>query len=153
MASLKYTRLERDAAPLVAPAIGDAGYDLRAWLPMVERMLDGLYLMPGETAQIGTGLSIEIPDGWCGLVLGRSGNAFRVSLYAAHIGLIDPHYRGEVKLLLKNDGDKAITIRHGDAVAQLLIVPFWSSNPVEISAPTETARGAKGFGSSGIVGE
>ena len=100
---------------------------------------------------MGTGVAIEIPEGHAGLVLPRSGWAAKhgISLVNAP-GLIDAGYRGEVCVLLLNtDRDDAFEIAEGDRIAQLLVVPFASLEPVESQARAESDRGAGGFGSTG----
>ena len=125
---------------------GDAGYDLHA--------VEGLTLAPGERASVGTGVALELPEGHAGLVLPRSGLAARHGITVVNgPGLIDPGYRGEVRVLLLNtDRAEPFAIRPGDRLAQLLVVPFEAPELVEVTALEATARGAGGFGSSGGFG-
>lgn len=139
-----YRRIHRDSIAPMAPAQGDAGYDLIAQ--------ENISLARGESRKIGTGIAFAIPADYAGLVLGRSGNAFNRSLFVSHIGLIDSNYRGEVFALLRNDGNSVITISRGDAFAQLVIVPIITYRLEEARALDETSRGEQGFGSSGMVG-
>lgn len=125
-----------------APRPGDAGYDIAAL---------GVYtLAPGQRATVETGLHLEIPPGFVGLLKDRS------SMAAAGIhtlaGVIDSAYRGELKVLLVNLGDDTIAIEQGQKIAQLLIVPVYTGalDFVEALAElAESARGAGGFGSTG----
>jgi len=122
---------------------GDAGLDLYASEPA--------RLEPGARVSVGTGIAVEIPNGYAGLVLPRSGWAANhgISLVNAP-GLIDAGYRGEVRVLLLNtDRDDAFEISEGDRVAQLLVVPFASLDPVEADSLAESDRGEGGFGSTG----
>jgi dUTP pyrophosphatase len=122
---------------------GDAGLDLYASEPA--------RLEPGERASVGTGIAVEIPAAHAGLVLPRSGWAAKhgISLVNAP-GLIDAGYRGEVRVLLLNtDRDEAFEISGGDRIAQLLIVPFASLEPVEADSLAGSERGEGGFGSTG----
>src|SRR5688572_22764905 len=122
---------------------GDAGLDLYA--------SEATRLEPGARASVGTGIAVEIPVGHAGLVLPRSGWAAKhgISLVNAP-GLIDAGYRGEVRVLLLNtDRDEAFEIAEGDRIAQLLVVPFASLEPVEAESLAESERGEGGFGSSG----
>jgi dUTP pyrophosphatase len=122
---------------------GDAGLDLYA--------SEAAQLEPGARASVGTGIAIEIPDGHAGLVLPRSGWAAKhgISLVNAP-GLIDAGYRGEVRVLLLNtDRDEVFEISEGDRIAQLLVVPFASLDPVESEALAASERGEGGFGSTG----
>src|SRR4051812_12045535 len=123
---------------------GDAGYDLRC--------VDAFALDPGERGVIGTGVAIALPDGVAGLVVPRSGLAARHGLSVVNgPGLIDPNYRGEVKVVLVNLGDERFHGEAGDRIAQLLLVPF-AAPDVEVVDELRAGgddRGAGGFGSSG----
>lgn len=108
-------------------------------------------LEPGARASVGTGLAIVIPPGHAGLVLPRSGLAARHGIALVNApGLIDPGYRGELRVLLLNtDRSEAFEIEPGERIAQLLLVPFAAAEPVEVSELGESERGEGGFGSSG----
>jgi dUTP pyrophosphatase len=140
---LRFRRLN-EAAILPARAHeGDAGLDLHAVEPVT--------IGPGERASVGTGLAVEIPDGYAGLVLPRSGLAFRhgISLVNAP-GLIDAGYRGEIRVLLLNtDRGTSFEISPRDRIAQLLLTPFAEAEPLEVTDLAVSARGEGGFGSSG----
>jgi len=122
----------------------DAGYDLCS----VETHVIG----PGERARVRTGLSLELPPGHAGWVVPRSGLADRhgISLVNAP-GLVDPGYRGELRVTLLNTGDTPYAARAGDRIAQLLLVPFAAPEVrvVEALDGGPDARGELGFGSSG----
>jgi dUTP pyrophosphatase len=122
---------------------GDAGLDLYALEPAV--------LGPGERASITTGVALEIPPGHAGLVLPRSGLALRHGIALVNApGLIDPGYRGEVRVLLLNtDRSEPFEISAGDRIAQLLILPAVTAAVVEVEELSGSAREAGGFGSSG----
>lgn len=122
---------------------GDAGLDLYA--------CEAAHIGPGERWSIGTGLGVEIPGGHAGLVLPRSGLArdHGISLVNSP-GLIDSGYRGELRvLLLNNDPAETFRVAAGDRIAQLLITPIVTPEPVEKDRLTESMRGEGGFGSSG----
>ena len=122
---------------------GDAGLDLYA--------CEAAHIGPGERWSVGTGVAVEIPAGHAGLVLPRSGLAREHGISLVNSpGLIDSGYRGEVRVLLLNT-DPAETFRvvAGDRIAQLLIAPIASPDPVEAAALADSARGEGGFGSSG----
>src|SRR3954447_17502488 len=123
---------------------GDAGYDLRCVEPFA--------LDPGERGVIGTGVAIALPDGVAGLVVPRSGLAARHGLSVVNgPGLIDPNYRGEIKVVLVNLGDERFEAGAGDRIAQLLLVPFAAAE-VEVVEQLRSGgddRGTGGFGSSG----
>jgi dUTP pyrophosphatase len=131
----------------VAPArsrAGDAGYDLRA--------VEAFALTPGERAAVATGVAIALPPGVAGLVVPRSGLAARHGLSVVNgPGLIDPNYRGEIRIVLVNLGEARFEARTGDRIAQLLLVPFVAPDVsvVEELPPSPDDRGENGFGSSG----
>lgn len=136
--------LEPHAQPPRRTRQGDAGYDLRC--------LDGFRLEAGERAGVRTGVAIALPPGHAGLVMPRSGLAERHGLSMVNgPGLVDPNYRGELRMILVNLGAEAFEAAAGDRVAQLLVVPFASPEPEVVDAlpPGPDDRGASGFGSSG----
>jgi dUTP pyrophosphatase len=140
---LKCRKLAATAILPTRATPGDAGLDLYA--------SEAARLEPGARASVGTGIAIEIPDGHAGLVLPRSGWAAKhgISLVNAP-GLIDAGYRGEVRVLLLNtDREEAFEISEGNRIAQLLVVPFASLEPIESEALAESERGEGGFGSTG----
>ena len=105
---------------------------------------------PGETYLIKTGLSMEIPVGYAGLIYARSGLAAKRGLRPANcVGVIDPDYRGEIIVALYNDSNETQTISHGDRIAQLIITKKEDWNIVETNILKETYRDAGGFGSTG----
>ena len=124
---------------------GDAGLDLRS--------NEELTLKPLERRLISTGLAIAIPEGYAGFVQPRSGLAFREGLSMANTpGLIDSHYRGELKVCAVNlDSSKPIKIERGERIAQLVIQKVPVVRLVEVSELDETDRGQGGFGSSGTA--
>lgn len=117
----------------------------------------GLDLYADETATIpeycrvwvSTGLAVAIAPGYVGLVWPRSGLAGHGLDTSA--GVVDSDYRGEVKVLLCNGTPHRKTVRKGERIAQLLVVPLGRPNVVEIDALPATARGENGFGSTGDV--
>src|SRR4051812_23129663 len=97
-----------------------------------------------------TGVAIALPPGMAGLVLPRSGLAFRHGVTCVNSpGLVDPNYRGELCVILVNLGAEPFVAEAGDRIAQLLLVPFALPELVVVDALAETERGADGFGSSG----
>jgi dUTP pyrophosphatase len=122
----------------------DAGWDLRA--------AEAATIFPGERASVGTGIAVAIPEGYAGLVLPRSGLAARHGIALVNApGLIDSGYRGEVRILLLNtDRAESFVIALGDRIAQLVITELPVVDFAETDSLSETARGAGGFGSSGI---
>ena len=124
---------------------GDAGLDLRC--------NESVDLAPFERRLVSTGLAIALPDGYAGFVQPRSGLALKRGLSIVNTpGLIDAHYRGELKVILINlDAKEPIHLEKGERIAQLVIqeVPTVCLN--EVDELDETDRGAGGFGSSGVA--
>jgi dUTP pyrophosphatase len=133
----------RESAVVPARAYeGDAGLDLAA--------CDRVELAPGERALVGTGLAVAIPDGYAGFVQPRSGLAAKHGITIVNTpGLVDSGYRGELKVVLLNtDEREAFVVEPGMRIAQLVVLPVPSVEPVEVDELPETARGVRGFGSS-----
>jgi dUTP pyrophosphatase len=137
------TRLD-PTVPLPAYARpGDAGADLVA--------AEDVDLAPGERAMVRTGIAIALPDGYAGFVHPRSGLAAKhgVTLVNAP-GTIDAGYRGEIKVILLNtDPARAVSLRRGDRIAQLVVQRVENVTFREVPALPESARGDNGFGSTG----
>lgn len=123
---------------------GDAGLDLRS--------NEDVTLEPGERRLVGTGLAIAIPEGYAGFVQPRSGLALREGLSMANTpGLIDSHYRGELKVCAINlDLRRPVHIERGERIAQLVIQRVPVVRLREVDQLDRTDRGAGGFGSSGV---
>ena len=103
-----------------------------------------------STVLIKTGISIEIPEGYCGLIFARSGLATKRGLAPANkVGVIDADYRGEIMVALHNHSDKEALVEGGERVAQLAIVPFLKADFELADELSDTARGSGGFGSTG----
>jgi dUTP diphosphatase len=136
--------LHPQARPPARTRPGDAAYDLCC--------LDAFSLWPRERATVPTGVAIALPPFVAGLVVPRSGLASRhgISLVNAP-GLIDPNYRGELRIVLVNHGDARFEAQAGDRIAQLLLVPFFSPEALVVDElpPSPDDRGENGFGSSG----
>ena len=139
-------QLLRDGA--VLPSYGSAsaaGADLVACTdtPTVE-------LCSGETKFIPTGIAMEIPAGYVGLIYARSGIACKRGLAPANkVGVIDSDYRGEILVALHNHSPETQQIERGERIAQLVITPFLTVQFAQADALADTARGAGGFGSTG----
>lgn len=141
---LKVKRLDREL-PLPRYAHpGDAGLDLYA--------AEDVTLPPLRRALVPTGIAVAIPEGYAGFVQPRSGLAARTGLSLVNTpGLIDSHYRGEIKVIAVNlDPDAPITLKRGDKLAQLVIQPVARVELEEVSELDETLRGEAGFGSTGL---
>lgn len=106
----------------------------------------------GETAMIHTGLAVEIPEGYCGLVYARSGLATKKGLAPANkVGVIDADYRGELIVSLHNHTQQAQTVMPGERIAQLVITPFLKAEFEIAEELSDTVRGTGGFGSTGSL--
>jgi dUTP pyrophosphatase len=144
IAELPVVLLHPDARPPIRTRAGDAGYDLRT--------LEGFVLASGARRIVPTGIALALPDGFAGLVTPRSGLAARHGITTLNApGLIDPNYRGEIKVILHNAGNAHYTAEPGDRVAQLLLVPCWTPivRVVDELPAARDNRGGQGFGSSG----
>lgn len=125
-----------------------AGYDLHADLHGDN---DFRVIKPGETVKIGTGIAMEIHEGMFGAVFARSGLSTKQGLAPANkVGVIDSDYRGEVIVALYNQSNKEQVVHHGDRIAQLVIMPFFSVAFNEVEELSDTERGDGGFGHSGV---
>lgn len=109
-----------------------------------------LVIEPGGYVWVPTGWCVEIPPGYEGQVRGRSGLAFKHGLTVGHVGTIDAGYRGEIRVALVNHGQFAVSLRHSDRIAQLVINAIPVSIVVdEVQQLSAAPRGEKGYGSSG----
>lgn len=118
---------------------GDAGLDLFA--------IAGIDVAPGERVKIPTGIAMEIPEGFVGLIWDRTGVSLKKGLKIIG-GVVDSSFRGEVQVLMANISDDAVTIVPGDKIAQMLIQPFERPQIEVTDELSETERGDKMFGSS-----
>ena len=122
---------------------GSAGADLRANIDEPVR------LQPGERALVPTGIHIELPVGYEGQVRGRSGNAIKLGV-GAHLGTIDSDYRGDIGVIIFNNGYEPVEINDGDRIGQLVIKPVVQAEWEEVEELTDTERGENGYGHTGI---
>lgn len=142
--SLRIKRLDPDI-PLPAYAHdGDAGLDLYAACAVT--------LAPFQRSLVPTGIAIALPDGYAGFIQPRSGRALQDGLTLVNTpGLIDSHYRGEIKVIAINlDPITPLCIHCGSKIAQLVIQQVAHADLVVTAELDETTRGEKGFGSTGV---
>lgn len=147
---LLFVRDHPDAKIPVRATDGAAGADLHAVIPDYK---DVLTLYPGSRLLISTGLRVAIPEGWEMQIRPRSGLAVKYGITVLNSpGTIDSDYRGVVGVCLIHLGQHPFEIRTGDRIAQMVIaeVPAYSASEVE--SLDDTARGAGGFGSTGLSG-
>ncbi len=121
-----------------------AGADLYACID------DTVTFHPGQTILIPTGIAMEIPAGYAGLIYARSGLASKKGLAPANkVGVIDADYRGEIMVALHNHGTSPVSIEPGERIAQLVITPYITGIFNEVNELSDTIRGTGGFGSTG----
>ena len=121
-----------------------AGYDMYA------DVKEDVQIKPHETVKIGTGLAMEIPDGYFGAIFARSGLATKEGLRPANcVGVCDSDYRGENIVAIHNDSEETRTITAGERIAQLVVMPYLPVTFDEVAELTDTNRGEGGFGSTG----
>ncbi len=137
---LKVKKLDPEAKLPEYKTEGAAGLDLYS--------TEEVELNPGEIKAIRTGVAVEIPKGYFGLIKDRSG----LALKGIHVlaGVIDEDYRGEIKVVLINLGKEKIKIEKHMRIAQMIIIPYLRVRVVETEELSETQRGEKGFGSTGL---
>ena len=155
-------KIKRLTDTAIMPTYGSAkaaGMDLYADLGYHDAMTtDGLKsrpnaikILPHTTEKIGVGFSFQPPEGFCGLILARSGLSTKQGLAPANkVGLCDEDYTGEYIVALHNHSDETQLIHHGDRIAQLMFIPYQQARLVEVDSLDSTDRGSGGFGSTGV---
>ena len=107
-------------------------------------------IAPHATVVVPTGIAVELPLGYAGLIYARSGLATKKGLAPANkVGVVDCDYRGEVKVALHNHSEEVQCISSGERIAQLVITPYLTAEFIERETLSETVRGEGGFGSTG----
>ena len=138
-------RLRPDAVLPRYQTDGAAGMDLHAALDAP------VTIAPGARAMISTGLAFAIPAGWEGQVRPRSGLAARSGITVINApGTIDSDFRGDVGVVLVNHGQEPVLVRPGERIAQIVFAPYARASLVLVDELDETARGAGGYGSTGV---
>lgn len=144
MRPIKVKRLKENA---ILPTYGSAeaaGADLYACLR------ESVEILPGETVFVPTGLAMELPVGYVGLIYARSGLACKKGLAPANkVGVIDSDYRGEFIVALHNHGTESRVVASGERIAQLVITPVFTPGFEETDVLSDTQRATSGFGSTG----
>jgi len=134
-----------DVAPPVYQSVGAAGMDLPA------DVTEDVVIAKGKRALIGTGWAIAVPSGFEAQVRPRSGLALRHGITVLNTpGTIDSDYRGEIKVVLANFGEEDFVVRAGDRIAQLVVAPVARASLRVVTSLEPTARGAGGYGSTGV---
>lgn len=141
---IKFKKLNENAKKPTYGSEYSAGADLYALLE------ESIEIKPHETVFVHTGISVEIPEGYCGLVFARSSMGAKRGLAPANkVGVIDADYRGEIMVTLHNHSEKVAEVEPYERIAQLAIVPFLKAEFEEVEELTDTIRGEGGFGSTG----
>lgn len=144
MSTIRVKKLHPKA---ILPTYGSAdavGADLYACLE------ETVTIQPGEIFWVPTGIVLEVPKGCAGLVYARSSMGAKRGLAPANkVGVIDPDYRGEIRVVLLNHSKQPQILEPGERVAQFVITPVLTPEYEEVEELTDTARGAGGFGSTG----
>jgi len=148
---VKVTKLSPKAKLPVKASAGAAGYDLfasEAAVVPASAVRDGRIEV--GRALVGTGIAVSLPPGHVGRVGSRSGLSVKHNIEVG-AGWIDPDYRGEVKIEMKNFSGQDFIVEAGMRIAQLFILPFASPELEEADGLPPSARGAGGFGSTGLI--
>ena len=144
MEKIRVKKLKENAILPTYGSLEAAGADLYACLEQ------SVVIAPGESVFVPTGLAMEIPKGYAGLIYARSGLACKRGLAPANkVGVVDSDYRGEFMVVLHNHSKAPQEIAHGERIAQLVITPVFTPGFEEVSDLTNTDRAAGGFGSTG----
>ena len=144
MEKIAVKKLKENAVIPTYGSVGSAGADLYACLEEI------ITIGPGDTVFVPTGIAVEIPKGYAGLVYARSSLGSKRGLAPANkVGVIDSDYRGEIFVALHNHGKQPQQIEHKDRIAQLLITPVFTPGFTEVLELSDTVRGNGGFGSTG----
>jgi len=139
LSSINILRVSKDATLPTRAHPDDAGMDLYS--------LEDITLEPGQGHTTRTGIALALPVGYVGLVADRSSMAKKGIKTAG--GVIDAGYRGEIHIVLWNISGTPVHLKKGERIGQLLIFPVITPQVIEVDSLDETARGSKGFGSSG----
>lgn len=143
---MKIKLLHESAVVPTRAHYNDAGWDLYS--------TENKSLYPGERHAFGTGIAVEIPDGWFGLVRPRSGLARKEGIILCSSGVVDSGYRGEIQVVLVNTNpseyqEDPVTILAGDRIAQMVLIPCSMEEIEVVNDLSDSLRGVNGFGSTG----
>lgn len=138
---LNFVKLLRNAESPEYAFETDAGFDLKA--------IENVSLFPVEQKEVRTGIAVEVPEGYVGIVRDRAGIVQKMNVHTV-AGTFDSGYRGEVSIMLVNMNDKTVEIEKGMRIAQIILVPVARAKIVEVKKLSDTERGKKGFGSTGM---
>jgi dUTP pyrophosphatase len=138
---LKFVKLSKNAETPEYILGSDVGFDLKA--------IEDVNLFPLEQKTVRTGIAMEIPEGYVGLVRDRAGIVQKMNVHTV-AGTFDSGFRGEVSIMLVNMNDKTVGIEKGMRVAQIILLPVARAKIKEVKKLSDTERGKKSFGSTGM---
>jgi len=138
---LNFLKLSKNAESPEYAFGTDAGFDLKA--------IENVSLFPFEQKDVRTGIAIEVPKGYVGIVRDRAGIVQKMNVHTV-AGTFDSGYRGEVSVMLVNMNDKTVEIEKGMRIAQIILIPIVKAKIIEVKKLSETERGERGFGSTGM---
>lgn len=142
---IRFKKLLDNAHVPVSGTISSAGYDLFACIT------EDITIKPNDIVMISTGIAIEIPNGYFGMVCSRSGLALKHGIHVLNSpGIIDSDYRGELKCIIHNCSNNSFAIQNNTKIAQLVIIKYESIQWIESNDLSRTDRGIQGFGSTGM---
>ena len=146
---IKIKKIHKDAIIPTRGSAYAAGYDLYACMEDPQ-CVTNIWIQPHQTVKIGTGIAMEIPEGYFGAIFARSGLATKQGLRPANcVGVVDADYRGEIIVALHNDTNSAQCVVLGDRIGQIVIMPYLQAEYTVVEELGETERGEGGFGSTG----
>lgn len=126
------------------------GSEYAAGADLFACMDEPVTIYPGKTEFVRTGIALEVPEGYAGLIYARSGLACKKGLAPANkVGVIDADYRGEIMVALFNHAEQPVTVEHGERIAQMVITPYLKADFHMVDELSDTVRGEGGFGSTG----
>lgn len=138
---LKFKKISKDAGTPEYILGSDVGFDLK--------VSENVKIFPMEQKAVKTGIVLEIPKGYVGLIRDRAGVAQKMNVHTV-AGTFDSGFRGEVSIMVVNLNDTTIEIEKGTRIAQMILIPVVKAKIQEVGKLSETERGEKGFGSSGM---
>jgi len=138
---LNFLKLSKNAESPEYAFGTDAGFDLKA--------IENVSLFPFEQKDVRTGIAIEVPKGYVGIVRDRAGIVQKMNVHTV-AGTFDSGYRGEVSVMLVNMNDKTVEVEKGMRIAQIILIPIVKAKIIEVKKLSDTERGERGFGSTGM---
>jgi dUTP pyrophosphatase len=139
--TLNFMKLSKDVKDLEYAIESDAGFDLTS--------NETVSFFPMEQKEVRTGIILEIPKGYVGLIRDRAGIVQKMNVHTL-AGTFDSGFRGEASIMLVNMSDETVEIEKGMRIAQMILIPIVKAKLSEVKKMSETSRGKKGFGSTGM---